>query len=1110
MKNSSVAQHRKKVITLILISSVIVIDAAAQNGVGINIPNPLEMLDVNGAIRIGSDFNNSTTAPQGGAGTIRWTGSSFEGWDGTQWIAFGAGGSSNLLEDADQDTKVQVEESADEDKIRFDTQGSERMVIQSDGNIGIGQSAPMWPLTIRDDDNIFSATDVIDPLKFAVNVVKGTSGNNEGVGIGLGSSGNGSQAGAGIVFKKTGNNSLGDLMLTVKSNYSTNGPQAPALTIKSISGNVGIGTTNPSDELEVTGNIRMVDGNQAVGYIPVSDANGTMVWTDPASISTATLNEMVDADSDTKIQVEESADEDKIRFDTGGNERMIIDNAGNIGIGNSAPTAKLDITGVLKASGGATFGNNVVASGNYYLENTSGTGSNNPDFRVDGYANKLYIIAESGSTGPATGTEIRFRTASGSSGAGDKVVIDKDGNVGIGTTAPQEKLHVSGSVRMVDGNQSSGFIPVSDANGTMTWTNPASITTAADGDGDSSNEFQAIAISGNDITLSDGGGTVTVPFQTIIVDADSDTKIQVEETADEDKIRFDAGGSERMIIDNSGNVGVGTLVPQEKLHVDGSIRMVDGNQAAGFVPVSDANGSMVWTDPTTITTATMDKIVDADNDTRVEVEASADEDKVRIYCKGKQVAVFEGNAYGYPRMAMGQSYQSVQENVVIGTGAGNLLSYGDRYTCTIGYKSGTTVGSNNNNNSFYGAYSGYQTGGVANNTYIGAYAGHSATGGSNVFLGYQAGYNETASNRLYIDNSSTTSPLIYGEFNNNLLRINGEIEITGASQFGGIINTENNWISGDGGSLGLLVEDDGSVKFSSRINTNNQWISGDDNADEGLMIEDDGSVKFSSRINTNNQWITGDDTANEGLMIEDDGSVKFSSRINTNNQWITGDDNANEGMYIDDNGRVNVKSSINGNEQFVMIIENTANSNSSRDEGLEIIAGHASYNSSQESSFIQFTSPDNDYCGRIRQSGNNAVEYISASDERLKENIRPSKYGLNDLMKIEVVDYNYKTDKAEDVQTGYLAQQLYTAFPHPVDVGGEDPKTQPWGVDYGAVSPLLVKAMQELAKQNEQQQIIIDQLLKEKLEMENRFSSLSADVEDLKALLNVDSEATNR
>jgi len=51
------------------------------------------------------------------------------------------------------------------------------------------------------------------------------------------------------------------------------------------------------------------------------------------SIAVGQINSAIqlsDADGDTKVQVEESSDEDKIRFDTGGTERMAIDNAGRV------------------------------------------------------------------------------------------------------------------------------------------------------------------------------------------------------------------------------------------------------------------------------------------------------------------------------------------------------------------------------------------------------------------------------------------------------------------------------------------------------------------------------------------------------------------------------------------------------------------------------------------------------------------------------------------------------------------------------------------------------------------------------------------------------------
>ena len=58
------------------------------------------------------------------------------------------------------------------------------------------------------------------------------------------------------------------------------------------------------------------------------------------------------------------------------------------------------------------------------------------------------------------------------------------------------------------------------------------------------------------------------------------------------------------------------------------------------------------------------------------------------------------------------------------------------------------------------------------NTAIGERAGYSlVTGSSNVFLGYNAGYYELGSNKLYIANSNTTTPLIYGDFSTGIVTI---------------------------------------------------------------------------------------------------------------------------------------------------------------------------------------------------------------------------------------------------------------------------------------------------------------------------------------------------
>ena len=59
----------------------------------------------------------------------------------------------------------------------------------------------------------------------------------------------------------------------------------------------------------------------------------------------------------------------------------------------------------------------------------------------------------------------------------DQLVLGFNGNIGIGTTNPQNKLHVSGNIRMEDGNQQDGFIISSDADGNFSWVDPNDVLT---------------------------------------------------------------------------------------------------------------------------------------------------------------------------------------------------------------------------------------------------------------------------------------------------------------------------------------------------------------------------------------------------------------------------------------------------------------------------------------------------------------------------------------------------------------------------------------------------------------------------------------------------------
>lgn len=103
-----------------------------------------------------------------------------------------------------------------------------------------------------------------------------------------------------------------------------------------------------------------------------------------------------------------------------------------------------------------------------------------------------------------------------------------------------------------------------------------------------------------------------------------------------------------------------------------------------------------------------------------------------------------------------------------------------------------------------------------------------------------------------------------------------------------------------------------------------------------------------------------------------------------------------------------------------------------------------------------------------RSSTANAIVYNTSSDLRLKENIVSTRYSINELLKIAVKDYNYIADSANTKTTGFIAQELYKIYPEAVSVGGDDENTEPWQVDYGKLTPLLVKAIQDQQKEIEE------------------------------------------
>ena len=139
---------------------------------------------------------------------------------------------------------------------------------------------------------------------------------------------------------------------------------------------------------------------------------------------------------------------------------------------------------------------------------------------------------------------------------------------------------------------------------------------------------------------------------------------------------------------------------------------------------------------------------------------------------------------------------------------------------------------------------------IANaNTALGYNAGNAVTTGSgNVYLGNQAGSQATSSNTLYIENSNSTEPLIYGEFDNNIVRIHGHLELQDDT--------------GTGFAPELRIYDTGNSNYvgfeSPALSANQIWVlpTADGAANSMMVTDGSGALSWSTlRNNVNGSFV---------------------------------------------------------------------------------------------------------------------------------------------------------------------------------------------------------------------------------------------------------------
>jgi hypothetical protein len=336
------------------------------------------------------------------------------------------------------------------DTVAIATNGSEQMRVDSSGNVGIGTASPASKLHVVGS---FRQTGATAPFEWTVN------------------------AGANDYLKL---NAVG---------YADN------LIVANSAGNVGIGTSSGTRKLNVYGG-----------------ASGTRTMTVTSNASEG-LEVGVNASN---IATVNSAAGGAIIFTQADTERMRIDSSGNVGIGTNSPS---------------TYGK-LVSLGTDNATLFAAVGATNM-LRVQGY-NSTYVgtvleavnLAQSANT-PLfiNGSTLKF----GINGT-TQTTIDSSGNVGIGTTSPGTK-----------------FTVLTGAAGNLAYFT------------DNINADFYIKTSSLLTTIGPNAGSTSMAFQT--------------------------SGTERMRIDSNGNVGIGTASPGAILH---TIKTSAGAATVGaFIQNSD-------------------------------------------------------------------------------------------------------------------------------------------------------------------------------------------------------------------------------------------------------------------------------------------------------------------------------------------------------------------------------------------------------------------------------------------------------------------------------------------------------------------------------------------
>ena len=371
-----------------------------------------------------------------------------------EWTSLPTAGA---VADTDADTKIEVEQSADEDKIRFTTNGTQRMIITETGKIGIGDafSNPIEALSLG-------------------NVFNFHNGGHKLIAYGYNPTGDGTTSNLTVSNNKYPANLRynpddGIFQFEIDEYQRASGVAAAptkVLTMKT-GGLVGVNAAAPNEALDVVGTIAVGinnDNNSRNQMLMRSwDSSDTAITAltpgynpDTQATSSSNFGSLIECRTDSHLTFALNDNDvgDSFMFISRGGDgsthsrgswdknNLTIKGSGPVGIGTANPNAALEIHTPMAAAPEYIYmkmavGTNVNGGGGGIKFDTSATNTS---------SDQHYASVEGIRTDDGNGSnELRFFTsdATVNSGAPDqKMVITKGGNLGVATTAPKARLQV--------------------------------------------------------------------------------------------------------------------------------------------------------------------------------------------------------------------------------------------------------------------------------------------------------------------------------------------------------------------------------------------------------------------------------------------------------------------------------------------------------------------------------------------------------------------------------------------------------------------------------------------------------------------------------------------